>query len=224
MIVYAKQPSTGYAKTRLGVTIGMNEAAGAYARLLYFYLFDLLQADLGDTRVEVAVTSPADVPFFAQAFPEFSVCSQIEGDLGQRMEASFAQAFAAGAEAVVLTGSDIPGLDSGILPLAFGALETAPLVIGPALDGGYYLLGMRAPGVPIFDGVEWSTDLVLAQTEALARAQGLKLVYLPERFDVDTIDDFKRWRQTCRRVCPDEDGQTTRVEDTGWTEGQNGAG
>lgn len=68
--------------------------------------------------------------------------------LGARMTASFAQAFAAGAEAVVLTCSDIPGLDSHLVPLAFDRSAQAPVVIGPAGDGGYYLIGMRAPDSP----------------------------------------------------------------------------
>ena len=194
LIVYAKRPLPGHAKTRLGTDIGMERAAGVYARLLYAYLLDLLHADLADTCIELSVASPADVPFFADTFPELVVRSQIEGGLGQRMAASFAQAFAAGAETVVLTGSDIHGLDSQIVRAAFHALETAPVAIGPASDGGYYLIGMRAPGACLFEGIEWSSDHVLAQTEALADAQGLEMAYLPERFDIDTAEEFERWQ------------------------------
>jgi rSAM/selenodomain-associated transferase 1 len=194
LIVYAKRPLPGYAKTRLGVVIGAEQAAGVYARLLYGYLLDLLRADLGKTRVELSLASPADVPFFAAAFPELAVRPQIAGDLGQRMAASFAQAFTEGAEAVVLTGSDIPGLDSQLVCAAFDALTESPAVIGPARDGGYYLVGMRAPGVSLFDGIEWSTERVLAQTEALARSRGIRLAYLPELEDVDTEEEYDRWR------------------------------
>jgi hypothetical protein len=194
LIVYAKRPLPGYAKTRLGAGIGAEQAAGLYARLLYGYLLDLLRADLGNTRVELSLASPADVPFFAAAFPELAVRPQIAGDLGQRMAASFAQAFTEGAEAVVLTGSDIPRLDSQRVCAAFGALTEAPAVIGPARDGGYYMIGMRAPGVSLFDGIEWSTERVLAQTEALARSHGIRLAYLPELEDVDTEEEYDRWR------------------------------
>jgi len=198
LIVYAKRPFPGYAKTRLGAGIGVEQAAGVYARLLYAYLLDLLHADLADTRIELSVASPADVPFFAEAFPELVVRSQIEGGLGQRMAASFAQAFAAGAESVVLTGSDVPHLGSRIVRAAFHALETAPVVIGPASDGGYYLIGMRAPGAPLFEGVEWGSKRVRAQTRALANAQGLVVAYLAEQFDVDCVEDWRRWRQQLR--------------------------
>lgn len=196
LIVYAKRPLPGYAKTRLGAAIGVEQAAGVYARLLYGYLVDLLRADLGDTRIELSVASPADVPFFAEAFPEVAVRPQIEGDLGQRMAGSFAQAFSDGAERIVLTGSDVPGLDSRLVCAAFDALSEAPVVIGPARDGGYYLIGMCAPGAALFDGIAWSTDRVLAQTETLARVQGLATVHLPELDDLDTGEAFERWRRT----------------------------
>ena len=194
LIVYAKRPLPGYVKTRLGAAIGAEQAAGVYARLLYTYLLDLLRADLTDTQIILSVACPADVPFFAAAFPELAVRPQVGGDLGQRMAASFAQAFAQGADAVVLTGSDVPDLDAHLVQAAFDALETAPVAVGPATDGGYYLIGLRAPGAPLFDGIEWGTDRVLAQTEALIQARGISAVYLPEQFDVDTTDELLRFR------------------------------
>lgn len=199
LIVYVKRPFPGYAKTRLGANIGAEQAAGVYARLLYTYLLDLLHADLADTHIELSVASPVDALFFADAFPELVVRSQIEGGLGQRMAASFTQAFAEGAEVVVLTGSDIPGLNSQTVRAAFHALETAPVAIAPASDGGYYLIGMRAPGVRLFEDIEWSSAHVLRQTKALADAQGIEMAYLPEQFDIDTVEEFKRWRHQVRR-------------------------
>ena len=193
LIVYAKHPLPGYAKTRLAAGIGAAEAAGVYARLLYSYLHDLCCAEWAETHITLAVSASADAPFFDVAFPEFDVQPQVAGDFGARMAASFARAFAAGAECVVLTGSDIPLLDAVLVQRAFAALETAPAVIGPAEDGGYYLLGLRAPGAPLFDGVAWSTGRVLAQTEALARAAGLPLSYLPVLADLDTVEDYHAW-------------------------------
>jgi hypothetical protein len=214
LIVYAKRPLPGYAKTRLGAAIGAEQAAGVYARLLYTYLLDLLRADLPDTRIELAVACPADVPFFADAFPELAVRPQVQGDLGQRMAASFAQAFAQGADAVVLTGSDIPGLDCHLVQAAFDALETAPVVLGPAADGGYYLIGLRAPGAPLFDGIEWGTDQVLAQTEALIQARGISAIYLPEQFDVDTADELLRFRhqQNLQNRCVRDDTPGSSID------------
>lgn len=102
LIVYAKRPLPGCAKTRLGKGIGTENAAGLYARLLYGYLIDLVYARLENTEIELSVASPDDVPFFSSAFPELRVHPQIDGDLGQRMAAFFAQAFDRGAASVCL--------------------------------------------------------------------------------------------------------------------------
>ena len=193
LIIYAKRPLPGYAKTRLGASIGPEQAAGVYARLLYDYLLDI-RANLPDTRIELAVAAQADVAFFSDAFPEFVVRAQIAGDLGTRMRASFDRAFAKGADVAILTGSDIVGLDATAIHDAFAALETAPAVIGPATDGGYYLLGMRAPGADLFRDIAWSTGAVLAQTEALAREHGLTIARLPALVDMDTVAEYETWR------------------------------
>lgn len=199
LIVYAKRPLPGYAKTRLGQGIGMEEAAGVYARLLYSYLIDLLQANLENTVIKLSVASPDDVSFFSAAFPELVVCPQIEGNLGERMAASFARAFDQGASSVVLSGSDIPSLNSHIVHTAFQELETTPIVLGPAGDGGYYLIGMQKPNASLFQDIDWSTDRVLAQTEALVRTLGLALAYLPRLGDMDTVIEYERWRIACAK-------------------------
>jgi hypothetical protein len=173
----------------------MEQAAGVYARLIYTYLLDLIDADLG-AMIELSVASDADVPYFAQAFPELTVTAQRAGDLGERMQSSFDRAFSAGHNRVVLTGSDIPGLDSALVRTAFNALEKDTVVIGPAADGGYYLIGMHAPGVPLFGGISWSSDRVLAQTEAMAHQHTHSIAYLEERSDIDVHQDFVQWRQS----------------------------
>lgn len=195
LIVYAKRPLPGYAKTRLAAEIGAQAAAGIYARILYAYLLRLACTPLPGIDVELSLAAPDDVPFFAQAFPEFEVGAQAAGDLGQRLAASFRDAFAGGAGAVVVSASDAPGLGPHLALSAFDALAYAPVVIGPCCDGGYYLLGMRAPGAALFEGIDWSTDRVLAQTEALAQARGLDVTRLPELVDIDTTRDLAAWRR-----------------------------
>ena len=191
LIVYAKRPLPGYAKTRLGAVLGAEQSAGVYARLVYTYLLDLL--DSGIDSIEISLASSDDVPFFAEAFPECKVTPQIDGDLGERMQASFDRAFEDRATHVVLTGSDIPGLNGTLVCQAFDALETAPLAIGPASDGGYYLIGMRTPGTQLFRDIAWSTDRVLAQTEARAHESNLSIAYLPKLDDMDRYEDFLQW-------------------------------
>ena len=194
LIVYAKRPLPGYAKTRLGASIGAEQAAGVYARLLYRYLLDLNSTDWAGTTLELSVAAPADVDFFRAAFPRFCVRPQGDGDLGQRMAASFAQAFAGGANKVVLTGSDIPDLNSALVRAAFAALDETLVVLGPAADGGYYLIGQYAPGAALFDRMVWSNSQVLAQTIARAEKEGRRVKLLTELADIDTVDEFEHWK------------------------------
>jgi uncharacterized protein len=219
LIIYAKRPLGHYAKTRLGVDIGHEEAAGVYARLLYTLLIDVACARLPDTVLGLSVAAEEDVPYFKSAFPEFTVQAQITGELGTRMASTFAHAFSAGAESVVLTGSDISGLTANLISQAFTALANPsasgmiPGVIGPAADGGYYLIGMRAPGAPLFDGVAWSTVDVLAQTKALAHLHNVALTQLPILADVDVVQDYEAWRATLHTVCSDLDHTLRSVEE-----------
>ncbi|TFG70393.1 MAG: glycosyltransferase [Anaerolineales bacterium] len=194
LIIYAKRPLPGYAKTRLGAEIGIESSAGVYARLLYSYLYDLLHQKSPSLSIELSVASPEDTAYFEYAFPELSVTPQLKGDLGARMAASFQQAFQKGAQAVVLTGSDILGLNRSIIKRAFSTLEIHPGVIGPAPDGGYYLIGMQAPGCNLFNDITWSTQDVLAQTKNLAHEQNLNLIHLPTLKDMDDSDEYWAWR------------------------------
>ncbi len=211
LIIYAKRPLGRYAKTRLGAEIGTEQAAGVYARLLYTLLIDVTSADLPNTVLELSVAAPEDIAYFESAFPEFMVRAQLTGNLGTRMAHTFAHAFEAGAESVVLCGSDIPDLTAAVLKQAFAALDipdesgAIPGVIGPAADGGYYLIGMRAPGAPLFEGIAWSTAAVLAQTLALARRHHVRLTRLPSLSDVDVSTDYDTWRKSLRRAFPDPD-------------------
>jgi rSAM/selenodomain-associated transferase 1 len=194
LIIYAKRPFPGYAKTRLGSSLGIEASAGIYARLLYSYLFDLLHDTELSHCIELSVTSENDVSYFKLAFPEFTVRPQVEGDLGFRMESSFQRAFKEGVECAVLTGSDIPGLTNQLIHQAFKILEHHPVAIGPAADGGYYLIGQRVPGIKLLDGITWSTNTVLEQTKALATRLGHSLVYLPTLADMDEKTDYQQWK------------------------------
>jgi len=199
LIIYARRPLPGQAKTRLAADIGMEQAAGVYARMLYAYLADLLDADLLGARVQLQVASPADVPFFAAAFPEWTVDTQVEGHLGDRLAASFAHAFAEGATNVVVTASDVPALRRSHVRQAFVTLERTQVVLGPSADGGYYLLGMRSPGWDLFRGVSWSTSQVLAQTVALAQSLGLTVGHMSACLDIDNGADYEVWQQAVAR-------------------------
>jgi hypothetical protein len=191
--VFAKRPLAGHAKTRLGEKIGLEESAGIYARFLYQSLFELVALERADIIIELSLASSADVPYFRFAFPEFQISSQSGGNLGQRFTKSFQKAFDQGATAVVVIGTDIPDLNRTILQSAFDALSENEVVIGPDLDGGYYLIGTRLRDATLFKNIDWSSERVFQQTERLILAQGLTMFYLPTLSDVDTDEDFRRW-------------------------------
>lgn len=221
LVVFAKRPLAGYAKTRLGDDLGDEPAAGVYARLLYAYLGDLVRADFPNTAIELAVAEAEDAPYFEDAFPEFIVRPQISGDLGARLAHSFELAFAEGATSVIITGSDIPDLTASIVHRAFDALRmptdsgALPGVIGPAVDGGYYLIGMQAPGADLFTDITWSTAQVLTETLARAARFNVHLVQISALMDIDTLADYEDWRATLRsrrqQATLTEDGKTTMI-------------
>jgi rSAM/selenodomain-associated transferase 1 len=202
LILYAKRPIPRQCKTRLGRSLGWEAAAGVYARLLHSLLADVAATPLPETTLELAVASPDDCAYFRKAYPEFLVRTQTSGDLGNRMAHSFHRAFREGAAAVVLAGSDIPGLTGHLIGEAFASLEGSkagiPGVIGPAADGGYYLLGMGTPGADLFSDIAWSRATVLAQTVTRARALRVELACLPTLADLDVIVDYERWAEKRR--------------------------
>ena len=124
---------------------------------------------------------------------------QSPGDLGERMAQALGQALQAGAPAAILVGTDIPGLGPEQIRRALLSLEHYPLVIGPSLDGGYHLVGVRGEVADIFRGIAWGTDQVLNQTLARARGLGVDFHQLPPLADLDRPRDLPLWlgeRQT----------------------------
>jgi len=191
VVVFAREPVSGGVKTRLAASVG-DAAALAFYRAFLEDLLAELQRGTWSLRVAVA----GNPERFAATFGlDSAIClSQGEGDLGARMETAFRSLLGAGSwDRCLLVGSDMPQLAVKDLALADAALAMgeADVVLGPALDGGYYLVGMARPH-PIFSGVSWSTAGVLRQTRELARQLGLRTTLLAEAFDVDTAEDLQR--------------------------------
>jgi rSAM/selenodomain-associated transferase 1 len=190
VIVLAKQPVAGYAKTRLASVLGRDEAA----RLAEAFLRDTLAFAAGRARRLYAACAP-DASAFRTLAPGARCFAQPDGDLGARLAHAFEMAFRDGASRPVLIGADSPTLPSQLLTAAHEALGSHDVVIGPALDGGYYLIGMRELHRSLFDRIDWSSDLVLAQTLARARAAGLDVFVLPRWYDVDDASGLARLRR-----------------------------
>ena len=161
LIVFVKARRPGEVKTRIAKTAGAAKACAVYREMVEALLQSLhslrsiqLRFAPGDARDEIASWLRNDW----QAQP------QGEGDLGQRLERAFAGAFASGAERVVIIGSDCPEVEASDIRAAWKELKSHDLVLGPAVDGGYWLIGLRAPQPELFREIEWSSDQVLAAT------------------------------------------------------------
>lgn len=191
MLVFVRAPEPGRVKTRLAASIGAEAALRVYRRLAEHTLAEA--AALAGEGVQVRVHhTPADAGDRVRAWlgADATYLPQAEGDLGTRMEDAFARAFAEGAEQVVIVGSDLPALRASLLRRAFGLLDAHPAVIGPARDGGYYLLGLTRMIGGIFHGVAWSTPAVRAETMDRFRAAGIHPPLLEELADVDEAADL----------------------------------
>jgi rSAM/selenodomain-associated transferase 1 len=191
VLVFVRAPEPGRVKTRLASTIGAEAALRVYRRLAEHTLRVAGALAAEGVRVRVHYT-PADAGDAVRAWlgADAAYLPQSEGDLGTRMEDAFARAFVEGAEQVVIVGSDLPALSAPLLRRAFQALDAHPAVIGPARDGGYYLLGLRRMVGGIFDGIAWSTPTVLAETLDRFRAAGIHPPLLEELADVDEAEDL----------------------------------
>lgn len=189
--MFVKQPAAGRVKTRLASVLGDLAAGELYAAFV---------ADLANRFRQVAdrrvLYYTPDDPSTADDFGElaqsdYDLWPQPGGDLGERLSDFFARAFGQGAARVVVVGSDSPTLPLEFVVQAFELLTTHDCVLGPSTDGGYYLLGQRDHGRPLFDGIEWSTPHVLSQTVHRIRAASATLSLLSVWYDVDTYDDFR---------------------------------
>ena len=193
--VFAKYWQPGEVKSRLAADIGPDAAATLY-RNFVTTLLDRL-ACTGDRRM--LAYSPADrlVEFqnlllALRRSEDWSLDSQSSGNLGNRMEQFFNDAFAAGASQVVLLGSDSPNLPTDLVDQAFSALGTVPVVLGPTTDGGYYLVGVGRSTPPIFADIAWSTSSVFQQTIERLTTNSIPYHTLPEWYDVDHLVDLRR--------------------------------
>jgi rSAM/selenodomain-associated transferase 1 len=193
-----KAPRPGTVKTRLAADIGPAEAARIYRLLAERQL----AAIPPDWPVEVHF-APADARDEMRAWLGLrpALFPQAEGDLGERLVHAVASTFARGAPAALVIGGDCPELDADTLRAAAEVLRHDPLVLGPATDGGYYLIGLSEPRPALFSGIPWSTDRTLAATLHQAKSLRLNARLLTEKSDVDTLDDL---RQHARLLFGDE--------------------
>ncbi|KUG07544.1 TIGR04282 family arsenosugar biosynthesis glycosyltransferase [Solirubrum puertoriconensis] len=192
LLVFARYPELGKVKTRLAAGLGEPAALAAYEQLLVHT--QTAAAPLVCNRtLWLAAAPPTHAAPLWPGWPQR--LQPPNPDLGQRMLHAFEQAFAAGAARVVIIGTDCPALSTSHLQQAFTELQTHEVVLGPAHDGGYYLLGMRKLYPELFSGITWSTDTVLRDTLRIAHNGQLQVAQLPTLRDVDTAADWQAWQR-----------------------------
>jgi rSAM/selenodomain-associated transferase 1 len=197
LLVFLKAPRLGQVKTRLALTLGDKAACAAYCRLVETVLVRI--SSLPKVRL---VYAPADGAGEIQSWtrPGWEIEPQAAGDLGHRLHSAFLDAFARGAQRVVIIGSDCPAITANDITTAWSALKTAELVLGPATDGGYWLIGLRQPQVALFENMAWSTATVFQDTLNRAQTAGLMVSLLRELADVDTEADWRAFLETERKA------------------------
>jgi uncharacterized protein len=189
VVVMAKAPVAGYAKTRLIPTLGAAGAAALALRLLQSTVSQALAADIGP--VTLCCTPDTLHPAFAalSADGRVGLDAQCSGDLGQRMAAAVRTGLQH-AGRVILIGTDVPALDAAHLRQAAAALLDLDAVITPAADGGYALIGMHRLQPRLFDALPWSTPQVLALTRERLNECGLRFFEMPVLHDIDEAADL----------------------------------
>ncbi len=196
LILFGRYPAAGGVKTCLIGRLGALGAAEVHRLLSEKTLDTLLAARLGKVCFCYCGGSPARMRRWLGR-RRVEIQPQAAGDLGRRMQHALEQALDRGARRAILTGTDIPDLNARILGRACAALADHDLVLGPGLDGGYYLVGLRRRA-PVFEGIHWGTPHVLAATLDAARRHGLSVGLLPPLGDVDRPADLARippeWR------------------------------
>ncbi|HIE65531.1 MAG: TIGR04282 family arsenosugar biosynthesis glycosyltransferase [Nitrospira sp.] len=189
LIIFAKAPEPGQVKTRLLPFLSPEQAATLHEA---FILDTLVNTERLPLQHALACTPSPEHPFFRQCGMEHTLLFvQQEGKhLGERMNHALEWGFSKGFEKVLLIGSDTPTLPKQFIREGLDRLDTHPWVIGPSLDGGYYLIGGTAPLPGLFNGVRWGTDEVLTKTLKMLEKQKTPCHLLPFWYDIDRPKDL----------------------------------
>ncbi len=186
LLVFTRNATLGRVKTRLAASIGDAEALKVHKALMQQTINQTSQCTC-DKVVYYSDAIDANDLFSKN---EFRQEVQSGKELGARMQGAFTAEFSHGYTSIVIIGTDCPELDEASISLAFKQLEVSDVVVGPALDGGYYLLGLSAMHNELFEGIAWSTSSVLSETIQIAERLSLSMAFTPEKRDIDTFEDL----------------------------------
>lgn len=189
IIVFAKAPVAGFAKTRLARVIGDVAAAALASRMLSETVAQAVAGGVGPVEICCAPDTSHAQFAIEQARHNLELTSQSEGDLGQRMARAFARALQTH-QHVIIIGTDAPDLQAAQLRQAAAALTSHEAVFAPAHDGGYVMIGLSRALPSLFEEVAWSTAKVMAQTREKLAKLNARYVELPTFFDIDEASDL----------------------------------
>lgn len=194
LIVFVKEPRPGAVKTRLAAVLGDERAAQLYRTLAEEEI--RRTAPARDEYERLFFFTPAESrPALERWLPGETLLPQEGNDLGARMSNAFDTAFRRVARRAAIIGTDVPWVSRELVREALLALDDHEVVVGPARDGGYYLLALDRPQPALFEGIEWGTPSVLSATAERAAVLGLRLSVLEGLSDIDTLEDVRReWR------------------------------
>jgi uncharacterized protein len=199
LIIFSRYPEAGRSKTRLIPALGASGAARLHEDMTRHTLRTAAEL-VRDYPVRVEVHfAGGDEGSMRRVFGgDFPYRRQVAGDLGHKMRTALKGALRTGSSRAMVIGTDCPDLTAARLRQAFEALETRELVLGPAQDGGYYLIGCRRVWPELFADIPWGTEHVLALTLAAARGAGLTPHVLEPLPDVDRPEDLHVWEAARR--------------------------
>jgi rSAM/selenodomain-associated transferase 1 len=190
LIVFLKAPRPGAVKTRLASTLGIEAACATYRQLVDTLLNRITSVDSVTLCFAPDEAESEIQPWLRQGW---RATAQGQGDLGERLDRAFQIAFANGAKRVLIIGSDCPDITVADLDAGWSALEFHDVVLGPATDGGYWLIGLKLPQNLLFREIPWSSSLVLQTTLARCGAARLRVQMLRMLSDIDTEEDWLRF-------------------------------
>ncbi len=196
VLIFLKAPVAGQVKTRIARDAGDEKAREIYQRLVTRQMAALPDGWPVEIHFTPANAEPQMRTWLGEP-ANWSFIPQVQSGLGERLVHATIGAFERGASAVILIGGDCPGLGEAEFGLAAQALARHDVVMGPTTDGGYYLLGMSAPRLALFEDVAWSTAAVADRTREIVQNQNWRHTELPELSDVDTIEDWEALRDWC---------------------------
>ncbi len=193
LIIFTRYPEPGKTKTRLIPALGAEGAANLQSKMTETTLIQAKKLfNMMSLSIEIRFAGGNLQLMKSWLGSDLKYQEQGTGDLGERIIRAFESGFNQGMKYVVIIGIDCPSLTSEIILEAFAKLTESDVIIGPATDGGYYLIGLKKIIPELFQGINWGTSEVFSKTVAIAKNINLAIDYLPELSDIDRPEDLEK--------------------------------